>query len=221
MKTVDLHTHTTASDGSFSPKDLVDYAVKKNLAAIAITDHDTMDGIQEAMNYICTSRLSLELIPGMEVSSSFSGCPYGIHVLAFFIDKNEEILADIIKKVRIELGRNRISTEDAIKYILNLGGIPVLAHPKDCFLSMEKLDSLVEKLASYGLKGMECIYTTHSNLEIKQFKEIASRHNLLITGGTDFHGLRKPDTELGSGYGNLSIPYDLVESLKNTTIAKG
>ena len=85
MKTIDLHIHTTASDGSFTPIELVDYAVKKKLSAIAITDHDTMGGIQEAMDYIRESHLSLELIPGMEVSTSSPTHPYGIHILAYFI----------------------------------------------------------------------------------------------------------------------------------------
>lgn len=218
MKTIDLHTHTTASDGTFSPIELVDYAVKKNLSVIAITDHDTMNGIQEALNYIRDFQPTLELIPGIEVSSYAPGYPYGLHILGYFIDKTELELTDIIKSMPADLQRGRISPRDAIKIIAKYGGISVLAHPKDCFISITKMDGLIGELKSFGLKGLECIYTTHSNTEIKQFKEIASRHNLIITGGTDFHGLRKPDTELGSGYGKLVIPYDIMSTLKNTVV---
>ena len=217
MKTIDLHTHTTASDGSFSPVELVNYAVKRNLSAIAITDHDTMNGIQEAKKHIGEIHPGLELIPGIEVSSYASGYPYGLHILGYFIDKTDPELTDIIKSMPKELQHGRVSPRDAIIIISKYGGISVLAHPKDCFISMQEMDTLIGELKSYGLKGLECIYTTHSNTEIKQFKDIAIRHNLLITGGTDFHGLGKPDTELGSGYGDLVIPYDIISAFTQLT----
>ena len=221
MKTIDLHTHTTASDGSFTPVELVDYAVKKKLSAIAITDHDTMDGIQEAIDYIRESELSLELIPGMEVSTTHSDAPYGLHILAYFIDKDDEKLADILNNIKRDIQQSSAKPRDAIDIISRYGGISVLAHPKDCFLSFTGLDSLVEELVSFGLKGVECIYTTHSEVETEQFKKIASRYDLLITGGTDFHGLGKPNVDLGSGFGNMTIPYDIVSSLKNKAVTGG
>jgi predicted metal-dependent phosphoesterase TrpH len=214
MKTIDLHIHTTASDGTFTPTELIDYAIKKKLSAIAITDHDTMAGIQEAQSYIRNNNLALELIPGMEVSTSFSASPYGLHILAYFIDKNEEELKNILKSVRNEIQRNSLSSPDAIKIINEHGGLASLAHPKDYFLNLNELDDLLGQLARVGLKGIECIYPTHSAAETKSFKKIASQHELLITGGTDFHGTRKPSIDLGSGFGDLVIPYDIVDSLK-------
>lgn len=214
MKMIDLHTHTTASDGSFTPVELVDYAVKKKLSAIAITDHDTMDGIQKAIDYIRESKFSLEFIPGMEVSTTHPDAPYGLHILAYFIDKDDEKLADILNNIGRDLQQSSGKPRDAIDIISSYGGISVLAHPKDYFLSFTGLDHLIEKLVSFGLNGVECIYTTHSEVETNQFKKIASKYNLLITGGTDFHGSRKPNVDLGSGFGNLTIPYDIVRSLK-------
>lgn len=218
MKTIDLHIHTTTSDGTYTPIELVNYAIKKKLSAIAITDHDTMDGIQEAADYIRKNKLALELIPGMEVSTSSSISLYGIHILAYFIDKNENEMATILNSVHNHLEANSMDTEDAIKLISKLGGIPVLAHPQEYCLSINQLDQLVNKLVSYGLKGIECIYPTHSEKYIEQIKKIALHYDLLITGGTDFHGSRKPSIDLGNGFGDLTIPYDIIHSLKKTAV---
>ncbi|MFA9392780.1 MAG: PHP domain-containing protein [Prolixibacteraceae bacterium] len=216
--TIDLHIHTTISDGTYTPKELVDYAVKKKLSAIAITDHDTMDGIQEAADYIRENELPLELIPGMEVSTSSPISYFGIHILAYFIDKNENEMATILNSVHNNIKANSIYTKDAITLITKLGGIPVLAHPQEYGLSIDQLDKLLGELASYGLKGIECIYPTHSDKYIEQIKKIALHHDLLITGGTDFHGSRKPGIDLGSGFGDMTIPYDIINSLKNIVI---
>jgi predicted metal-dependent phosphoesterase TrpH len=215
MKTIDLHIHTTASDGSYSPIELVDYAVKKKLSAVAITDHDNMDGVEEAMEYIREAKLPLELIPGMEVSTHASGHPYGLHILAYFVNKTEEERKNILTHVQVDLREGSGDTKEAIKIISQYGGISVLAHPKEYYLSMKEMDTLVGELAKVGLNGVECIYTTHSHQETKQLKEIADHHHLLFTGGTDFHGSRKPGVDLGNGFGDLSIPYDIVKALKS------
>jgi predicted metal-dependent phosphoesterase TrpH len=219
MKTIDLHTHTTVSDGTFSPIQLIDYAVKKNLSAVAITDHDTMDGIQEALNYIRKNQLPIELIPGMEVSSGSHAYPYGLHILAYYIDKNDLELEEIINSVHHEFQQGTVSPENAIKLITKRGGIPVLAHPKEYCLSMAKLDSLIGELAPLGLKGLECIYPTHSAEEIKQLKDITLKYDIQFTGGTDFHGSRKAYIDLGSGFGEMTIPYDIVNNLKNSILS--
>lgn len=214
MKTIDLHIHTTASDGSFTPVELIDYAVKKNLSAIAITDHDTMAGIQEAMDHIRDSKLSLELVPGMEVSTDHPSAPYGLHILAYFVGKDSTSMTAILTDFQRDIRRSSGNPQEALKLITKYGGIASLAHPKDYFLSMKGLDALVKELIPFGLQGLECIYTTHSAKETEQFEKIASQNDLLITGGTDFHGLRKPGVDVGTGFGNLVIPYALVSSLK-------
>ena len=66
MRAVDLHTHSTASDGSFSPTELIDYAHEKGLASIAVTDHDTVAGLDEAMA-AGAKYDDLEVIPGIEL----------------------------------------------------------------------------------------------------------------------------------------------------------
>lgn len=216
---IDLHTHTTASDGSFTPVELVDYAVKKKLSAIAITDHDTMDGIQEAIDYIRESGLSLELIPGMEISTHYSGAPFGLHILAYFIVTDDKKLSDILINFNRDIQQSSGTPSDAIDIVSRYGGISVLAHPKEYYLSSSELHTLVEELVSYGLKGVECIYTIHSEAETEQYKKVASQYGLLVTGGTDFHGSRKPGVDLGSGFGDMTIPYNIVSSLKENVVA--
>ena len=87
MKTVDLHTHSNASDGSLTPSELMDLAREKGLSAIALTDHDTIDGIREAMQRaeeIRSEGYDLELIPGIEFSSEYEG--QDIHIVGLYID---------------------------------------------------------------------------------------------------------------------------------------
>lgn len=71
MRYVDLHVHSTASDGTFSPEALVDYALQKQLAAFALTDHDTIDGLAPAIAY--ARNTDVEVIPGIELSTEYNG----------------------------------------------------------------------------------------------------------------------------------------------------
>ena len=89
MNLIDLHAHTTCSDGTFTPTELIEYAAEKNLKAIAITDHDTICAIEEAAPL--AAKYGIELIPGVEISAFYNEVE--IHVLGLFIDiKNPEFL---------------------------------------------------------------------------------------------------------------------------------
>jgi 3',5'-nucleoside bisphosphate phosphatase len=107
MSRIDLHTHTNFSDGSFSPAALVELAHKKGLNILAITDHDTTDGLAEAME--AAQALPLELIPGIELSTEFQGRE--THMLGYFIDP-----ADPQFQARLE--RLRATRLDRIQHIL-------------------------------------------------------------------------------------------------------
>jgi len=86
MKKVDLHVHTNKSDGTFSPEEAVDYACTLGLSAIAITDHDTVLGIQPAM--VRGDKYGIEIIPGIEISAEWveNGVELEVHMLGYFID---------------------------------------------------------------------------------------------------------------------------------------
>jgi predicted metal-dependent phosphoesterase TrpH len=110
----------------------------------------------------------------------------------------------------------RISAARTIEIILNAGGIPVLAHPFLLQIQNDTiLEDLVVTLTQMGLQGIEVYYPEHTPQQTALFEKIAKRHRLLITGGTDFHGALKPKIQMGSGTGNLSIPYELYERLVN------
>ena len=85
MKKIDLHTHTNYSDGSLEPRALVELAKQRNLSAISITDHDTVDGLEEALKY--GNELGIEVIPGLEVSTDIDG--EEVHLLGYFIDHKD------------------------------------------------------------------------------------------------------------------------------------
>lgn len=86
---IDLHAHTTASDGSYTPKELVEYGKRQGLSALAVTDHDTVAGVREAQRY--GEETGLEVIPGVELSTRVDDCD--VHMIALFIDcKNEELI---------------------------------------------------------------------------------------------------------------------------------
>lgn len=283
MKYIDLHVHSTASDGSLKPSELVNYAAAKNLSAFALTDHDTVDGIDEALkeaeriNYYADDKV-ISVIPGIELSAEYKG--RDIHILGLNLDyKNEYFLTQIetfrktrderndkmilllqehgfnitpelIKKrfgeetvitrahyaiLMVEGGyvkdkdaafskylnpgcpcyvpRTKVSVNDAVKLILSADGKPVLAHPLLYKLSDNELDSLVKILKENGLLGIEAIYSANKWNDEARMKALAVKYGLFITGGSDFHGTAKPNLELGTGYGNLCVPEELLKNI--------
>ncbi len=99
MKFVDLHVHSNASDGTFTPSEVVALAVEKGLAAIALTDHDTIDGLSEAQ--VAASGLPIEIIPGIELSCVYQG--EEIHILGIYVDPaDREFISetDALKEIR-------------------------------------------------------------------------------------------------------------------------
>ncbi len=283
MRGIDLHTHSNCSDGTYSVKELMDYAHEKNLAAIALTDHDTVDGLDEASSYVKEKYPDMELVPGIEFSTDEEG--KDVHIVGLYIDHHnteftgklqqfidsrternkkmcrklteeagipipyEELVSSFpgavltrahYAKFMVDRGfvrsrnevfdkyigdncpyfvdREKISPEEAISYVLEAGGVPVLAHPILYHFSDRKLDALVERLKGAGLKGIEAIYSTYSPSEERQIKALAEKYELLISGGSDFHGANKPRIDLGSGMGKLFLPEDLLIPIKNAQL---
>ena len=89
MKLVDLHTHSTASDGSYTPGELVRYAKEKGLSAIALTDHDTAEGLPEAIR--AGEEAGLEVVPGAELTTVVDGCD--VHIVGLCLDPSQPDLA--------------------------------------------------------------------------------------------------------------------------------
>jgi predicted metal-dependent phosphoesterase TrpH len=280
---IDLHIHSTASDGSLTPAEIIDHAQKLNLAAIAITDHDSIYGSKEALRTGIPP--SLKFLTGVEISAahpaffpgsgSFHILGYGIridnHALNQTLNKLREArknrnpqiikrlnelgfkisLEDVkltvadgqlgrphiayamIKKGFVEsmdeafdkflgagkpayVDKERIGCEQAIKMIRGARGVPVLAHP--ALLNIDddwQMDELIRNLIKIGMRGIEAYYPEHSSEQTQLYKELAIKYDLLMTGGTDFHGSITPKIKMGTGKGNLFIPYKLYEQLAN------
>ncbi len=277
-KIIDLHSHTTASDGTYSPTELVDYAVKKKLSALAITDHDTIDGIDEALE---RAKLypDLEIIPGIEFSTNSNICKSDIHILGYYVNTEDQVFTSKLKnlidsrtlrnekmitkmqasgmaitledvlatsddgvitrahfaKAMENLGivkkmskafekyignggpfyieREKVTQKMAIDMLLDNGAVPVLAHPVLYRMNLKDLDKLLGELVTYGLKGIEGIYTTYKTHETQYIERMAKDHGLVVTGGSDFHGHHKPGIDLGTGYGELAVPYEIRDQL--------
>jgi 3',5'-nucleoside bisphosphate phosphatase len=276
MSRIDLHLHTTYSDGSLPPTEVLGLAQKAGVSALAITDHDIVDGIPEAIE--AGAHLGIEVIPGIEISSRYGESE--LHMLGYFLDWKDSELSSRLAELRAsrhrrnpriieklnELGldltyeevkalagtesvgrphiarvlmakgyvrsakeafdrylaegaaayvpRDLPEPAEAIAWIRTARGIPVLAHPTWVKESAEGLFGLCDKLKAEGLGGIEVHYSTHKPQQTSQFLQIARRLDLLVTGGSDFHGLTKPDIEVGVGRGNLKVPEKLLEPLK-------
>jgi hypothetical protein len=267
LKYADLHVHTSESDGTLTPKQLVREALSRGLSAIAIVDHDTVGGIPEAE--VAAQGADLEVIAGIELTAQYEG--QEIHILGYFLDLQNKALLEKLNLVqlnRIErvhkivnnleqqgvklnaqdvfdisgkgtVGRMHIaralvkggwvtttaeafrkyigdkspayvlgfslSPVEAINLIKGAGGVAVLAHP---YILHD--DALITELAGYGLQGIEVYYPEHSQSMVNFYLDLARKLNLLVTGGSDFHGSVKPDIKLGT----IKIPIELVEKLR-------
>ncbi|MBP7830753.1 MAG: PHP domain-containing protein [Kiritimatiellae bacterium] len=110
--------------------------------------------------------------------------------------------------------RRRFSTEDSIALIRAAGGVAVLAHPFTLGLDDARLRELVQRLAGQGLGGLEVYYSEHSANLQQAYMKLAQDFGLVATGGSDFHGALAPDIKLGSGFGGLRVPDEVVEKLE-------
>ena len=268
MGRVDLHTHSTASDGVKSPGELVAMAKDKSLSMLSITDHDTLDGIP--VGYAAAEEKGVEFLPGIELSVDLEEQGLTAHLLGYFPGMNVSDLLNsssplgqaitfvkkgrssrnpkILEKLRdngiyidmetvrlIAAGdvlgrphiaeamlnagyvstmkeafnrflakgkaayveRDRLPVVRAIEIILESGGLPVMAHPGYIEMNRETLNGFFRKMKGHGLAGIEVYYPTHNNETVKILKAYALEYQLVVTGGTDYHGRSSEASPLG------------------------
>jgi predicted metal-dependent phosphoesterase TrpH len=106
------------------------------------------------------------------------------------------------------------SAQEAIAFLRSIGGVPVLAHPTYGDRLKISSDQLCAELKSFGLVGLETLYSSHTAQQTDRFRSIAREQALLMTGGSDFHGESKPEILVGTGYGNLKVPLELLEEIQ-------
>jgi predicted metal-dependent phosphoesterase TrpH len=268
-KYVDMHMHTTCSDGALSPKDLVKKAKEVGLAAISITDHDNFAAIEAARPL--AEALGVELIAGVEVSTTHE--ERDIHILGYFIKTENSPLSDYLDhcrkqrlartermidrlnkqgvKIRVEhvlekasggsVGRPHIAAvlqehgyvqsynEAFLKYIgtncpayeksvetkpaevISLineaGGLSFLAHP-----GRQVPDDTIRYLIDNGIDGLEIVHPSHDEHHQTYYRDIANEYFLLMSGGSDYHGVKPQDEE---NFGKVHIDYNWLQKMKN------
>ncbi|MBE3571458.1 MAG: PHP domain-containing protein [Moorella humiferrea] len=246
FRAADLHSHTTASDGRFTPEELIRLAKEKGLAAIGVTDHDTVTGLEGAL--AAGNSYGITVVPGVELSTEWE--EKEIHILGYYLDWLEGNLLGFLEAMRRErsrrvarivtrlqeLGYNvnlgevqreaqgeavgrphiaaalvrrgyfpnlktafktllargcpayvpraKVAPVRAVEVILKAGGVPVLAHP-----GLSQADPLIPDLLAAGLQGIEVYYPYHSAGVTRHYLELAARFDLVVTGGSDFHGI--------------------------------
>ena len=269
----DLHVHSSASDGMLRPARIVELAASKGLAVLSITDHDTTEGLDEALD--AAQGFSLTLVPGVELNAR---SPHGqAHVLGYFIDPDNAILRRRLRgrreardsRAEAMLGRLRrlgyplswsrvlsvaaggavgrphvaralveagyvcdvdeafrrlirrgapayiptpwLDAAEAVQWILEAGGLPVLAHP------LQVLQS-VPSLVRASLAGLEVFYGGYGPADTSFLSRLASRMGLLQTGGSDFHG---GDIPSFGDMGSAPVPWEHVERLLEAAAQRG
>lgn len=197
----DLHTHSTASDGQYTPAELVRRAKEAGITCLAITDHDTIGGVEQAIQ--AGREQGLLVLRGVELAAKenrhmhilglglYADCPQLAQLCqALLNDRNE-------RNQRIE--RLKASAEACIQAIHQGGGKAVLAHPCQLAFPDQQLEETIRHLKELGLDGLECYYPQHTPAMVQKYLAFARKYNLGITAGSDFHGeIIHPDKPLHS-----------------------
>lgn len=265
---VDFHIHTSYSDGQATPVEIVKRAKELEYDMIAITDHDGVDGVNEAL--IAGETAGIKVIPGIELATETEE-GIGLHILGYHIDHEnpqlKAVLADLLERrdnrnkklvqvlndmgyeityddlkqrqpngfigkpvfarALVEKGyiddpkaafkkgqflgspearavkKIKILASEAISLIREAGGMAVLAHPiqtrgigeKDTEEFYENIETIVKRLKSQGLKGLECYHPDQNHEQTMRFIALAEKYHLHITRGSDFHGKDLADAE--------------------------
>lgn len=188
-----FHLHTQHSDGQSKPLDVFEQAMKLGLQGLAITDHHSIGGYEVIGEWLRTSSRELNSLPhlwtGVEITSSL--LTVDVHILGFAFDPYHSAMAPYLMGHSVE-GDIR-KAENVITAIHEAGGVAILAHPARYRLEPE---ALINEAIKMGLDGIEAYYCYGRGLPWKPSQpqttdllQIGDRHNLLISCGTDTHGL--------------------------------
>ncbi len=264
----DLHLHTNFSDGTYTPEELTGHGRRLGFAALALTDHDTMEGC--ARMAVACATAGIEFIPASEFTAEHENIE--LHLLGYFLDTTHPRLLSelakfhIVRQQRIRemvarlnaldiplaaeavfalancaapgrphvaralvqakqcatldeafdrflkkgkpawVPKFKISAPDAIALIHEAGGLAVLAHP-----ALNKSDHIIPALVAAGMDGIECFHSRHSTATNEHYLMIADQHHLLVTGGSDCHGMNKGKPLIGT----VKLPYSHVQQMKD------
>ena len=251
----DLHMHSVYSDGTDEIATIVSKAKEAGLGLIAVTDHDTVKGVPEALAE--GAKQELKVLEGIEMST-YAICE--VHVLGYCVDIKSDVLLSKLSRIESQrkeriktilanlekynirldeskifdrngtVGRMHIAKQliakghcqtvteaferylgerglayvpskrmtplEGVKLIKEAKGLATIAHPL-LFMQRGVLEDLIGGLKTYGLDGLEVYYPTHTPADVTRLAEIARKHRLIATGGTDYHGANKKGVEPG------------------------
>lgn len=197
----DFHIHSNASDGDLSPKDIIITAKERGIDTIAITDHNTTNGIKEAAK--AGKQYGVSVIPAIELSTRYNH--NSIHILGYFknmlyTDSTFEELIKLVKTHRIKKARNilrsfitiehsgdYLSVYEGLYLLRTFGASVVLAHP------MRINPKYLNEILNIPFDGIEAKYSKTSYTHTSYFINIASKQFSFYTGGSDFHTNNKKD----------------------------
>jgi len=275
---IDLHAHTTASDGSFSPSELVALALERNLSAVGITDHDTIAGWDEA--FAAGEESGIEIVPGVELSTAYEGGRF--HLLGYLFEResqlaitleeiqrergnrNAQMFENLAKlgvpleesEVRVFAGRDEgelgrphfaramvargyvgstqeafdkyladgspgyapkkvLTPQEAIALIHDAGGVAIWAHPPmRKKVSYDELEERLRDWIGWGLDGLEIYYSQYTPEDAAWTLAMTEKYHLIGSGGSDFHGISKPDVHLAKTHTGDAVPDGVLNELK-------
>lgn len=205
LEKADLHVHTIASDGDFTPSEIIRYAKEVEVDLIAITDHNTTMGIDEAIEE--AKKYHIKVIPGIELSTKYKG--KSIHLLGYFKDdrykdekflmslyylkrKKDKDIKELFKKdLKIEVKKGKLSVESGISFLKYFGAKVVLAHP--VLVNKEYLREILE----LKLDGIEARYYRNTSRDTKMYIALAKKKGIFYTAGSDFHTNKTEDFNHG------------------------
>lgn len=273
-KIIDLHLHSTASDGSLGPAELMEVAARAGVSCVALTDHDSTAGLKEAAAVAASA--GMDFIPGIELGCSTE---YGqVDVLGYYVPLDDAAFEKRLQGLRAARGRRNMlilgkldelglhvspeeleaeaestagrphiaaimmkkgyvksireaferflgegksayvpkedfSPEEAVRLLVSVGAVPVIAHPMLIHAPWEWLDALVGRLSECGLGGLEAYHSEHDGRGVRNIVGLAQKYGLIVTGGSDFHGTAKPHISVGRGRGSLVVPETVTRDL--------
>lgn len=276
MQHIDLHCHSSFSDGTMTPTELVEMALKEKLGGLALTDHDTIAGVPEFL--LAAHENGLQALSGVELSANHGDIP--IHILGYGFDpdnmdlksslvllqqtrkaRNEKIIKNLFElgidvtyndmqtiagdgvvgrphfgKLLINLGkvrnmqaafdkylrkgrpayaaREKLPVSEAINIIHRANGLAILAHPGTIPLDRPKTLELINSFADFGLDGIEVYYPIHSTGLRQQLLSYCHKADMVVTGGSDYHGDIRPGTRLGTMQKKQRVPLDVLLQLQ-------
>lgn len=189
---------------------LLDYQNEKLLGKLGTLKERRIERVYKITGKLKELGLDVEAEDVFEIAKG--GTVGRLHIARVMAAKG--LVGSVFDAFKMYIGDNcpafvlgfKFSPVEAIKLIKGAGGIPILAHPYTLHN-----DDLIPIFVDYGLMGLEAHYSEHSQGMVNFYLRMAKEYKLLVTGGSDFHGVAKPEVKIGS----IKVPYELVEKLKD------